>query len=185
MDVKAEEAAGHLPAKGLLGERPSVQLLVRGAQKGDGGTPMFESLSKRDRVRKYGEVFTPPEVVSRMCDLLEEESPGAFAIEKTFLEPTCGDGAFVVEILRRKFERCRSRRDFRLALESVYGFEIQSDNVVACIENIVTMCREYFKPTKEEMTIINDHIIQCDGLKVMKLIAHMNEREATAWKRMT
>lgn len=112
-----------------------------------------------------------------MCDLLENESPGAFAIGKTFLEPSCGDGAFVLEILRRKFAGCRTRTDYRAALESVYGFEIQPDNVAACIKNIMTMCGEYFKPTKEELTIINDHIIQCDGLKVMKLIAHMDKED--------
>lgn len=143
---------------------------------------MSERLTKAERVHKYGEVFTPEWMVKRMCDMLENESPGAFAIGKTFLEPSCGDGAFVLEILRRKFAECRTRADYRTALESVYGFEIQPDNVAACIENIVTMCGEYFKPTKEELTIINDHIIQCDGLKVMKLIAHMNERKATPWE---
>lgn len=139
---------------------------------------MPERLSKAERIRKYGEVFTPPGIVARMCDLLEEESPGAFAPERTFLEPTCGDGAFIVEILRRKFAGCRTRGDYRAALDSVYGFELQAENVAACIENVTALCGEYFKPTKEELTIINDHIIQCDGLKVMKLIAWMNEQEA-------
>jgi hypothetical protein len=62
------------------------------------------TLTKDERIRKYGEVFTPPDIVAHMCDMLEDESPGAFAPDKTFLEPTCGDGAFVVEILRRKFD---------------------------------------------------------------------------------
>lgn len=135
---------------------------------------MSEKLSKRERIHKYGEVFTPPEVVSHMCDLLEEESPGAFAIEKTFLEPTCGDGAFILEILRRKFTRCRTHDDYRAALESVYGFEIQADNVAACIENVTALCREYFKPTKDDLKIISDHIIMCDSLKVMTMLAKLD-----------
>ncbi len=139
---------------------------------------MSESLSKRERVRKYGEVFTPPEIVSHMCDLLEAESPGAFAIKKTFLEPTCGDGVFILEILRRKFAGCRAHDEYRAALESVYGFEIQADNVAACIENVTALCREYFKPTKDDLQLINDHIIMCDSLKVMKMLKWMNEREA-------
>ena len=139
---------------------------------------MSESLSKRERVRKYGEVFTPPEIVSHMCDLLEAESPGAFAIEKTFLEPTCGAGVFILEILRRKFAGCRTHDDYRAALESVYGFEIQADNVAACIENVTALCREYFKPTKDDLKIIDDHIIMCDSLKVMKMLIWMNEKEA-------
>lgn len=138
---------------------------------------MSESLSKRERVRKYGEVFTPPEIVSHMCDLLEAESPGAFAIEKTFLEPSCGDGAFILEILRRKFTGCRTHDDYRAALESVYGFEIQADNVAACIENVTALCREYFKPNRDDLQLINDHIIMCDSPKVMKLL-----HEAEAFK---
>ena len=138
---------------------------------------MSESLSKRERVRKYGEVFTPPEVVSHMCDLLEEESPGAFAIEKTFLEPTCGDGAFILEILRRKFTRCRTHDDYRAALESVYGFEIQADNVDRCIANVTALCREHFKPTRDDLQLINDHIIMCDSLKVMKMLAEVDKKD--------
>jgi len=128
-------------------------------------------LSKAERVRKFGEVFTPDWMVSRMCDLLEEESPGAFAPDKTFLEPTCGDGAFVVEILRRKFERCSCREDFTTAISSVYGLEIQADNVAECIRRVTALCVQYFKPTKEELQIINDHYIMCDSLKVMRMMS--------------
>ena len=134
---------------------------------------MPERISKQERVRKYGEVFTPEWVVKKMCDMLEQENPeqDAFAPWTTFLEPTCGDGAFVVEILRRKFQRCRCRADYRTALESVYGLEIQPENVAACIANVTALCQAYFKPTKEEMQIINDHIIMCDALKVMRMMA--------------
>ena len=127
---------------------------------------------KQDRVRKYGEVFTPKWMVEMMCDELEKSNPDNPPFERgaTFLEPSCGDGAFVVEILRRKFERCKTRKDYTTALESVYGFEIQADNVQACIENVEALCREYFKPAKRELEIINDHIIQCDALKVMKMM---------------
>lgn len=130
-------------------------------------------LSKAERVRKFGEVFTPVKTVREMCDMLEAENPGkdVFAPETTFLEPACGDGAFVLEILRRKFERCKCRWEYIVALKSVYGFEIQADNVDKCIENVKALCLEYFWPTLEEMRIISDHIIQCDSLKVMKLLA--------------
>jgi hypothetical protein len=128
-------------------------------------------MTKEERIRKYGEVFTPPWVVSNMCDMLERENPCAFEPAKTFLEPTCGDGAFVVEVLRRKFNRCKCRYDYTTALKSVYGLEIQADNVSACIENVKKLCAKYFKPTKAEIEIINDHIIMCDALKVMRMMA--------------
>lgn len=132
------------------------------------------SKAEAERVKKFGEVFTPVKTVREMCDMLEEESPGCFEPERTFLEPTCGTGVFVLEILRRKFERCKCRLDYRIALESVYGFEIQADNVAKCIENVKDLCIEYFWPTQGELQIINDHIIQCDALKVMKLLAQFD-----------
>ena len=132
----------------------------------------------KERVAKFGEVFTPPHIVAQMCDMLEAESPGCFEPQKTFLEPSCGDGAFVLEILRRKFNRCRTRKDYAAALDSVYAFEIQADNVEDCIENVINLCKEYFEPTRAERELIEDHVIQCDGLKVMKLLARWKEEDA-------
>jgi hypothetical protein len=102
--------------------------------------------------------------------MLEAESPGAFEPGRTFLEPTCGDGNFVVEVLRRKFDRCKCRKDYTTALESVYGMEMQADNVAECIRRVTALCGRYFKPTKAELQIINDHYIQCDSLKIMKMM---------------
>lgn len=133
-------------------------------------------LSKAEKVKKFGEVFTPGWVVRDMCDILQAENAdrGVFAPETTFLEPACGDGAFILEILRRKFDRCKCRRDYTVALESVYGFEIQADNVERCIENVIELCGEYFRMTAKEREIVSDHIIQCDGLKVMKLLGRID-----------
>ena len=136
-------------------------------------------MTKAEKIRQFGEVFTPLPTVREMLDTLEASDPTVFDPARTFLEPACGDGAFVVEILRRKFERCRTRKDFTVALESVYGFEIQDENVRACIRNVTELCYSYFRPTKQELQIINDHIIQCDGLKVMQMIERMNDKEAT------
>lgn len=135
---------------------------------------MDRPLTKEERIHKYGEVFTPEHVVRDMCDMLEKENPDCFEPEKTFLEPTCGDGAFVLEILRRKFARCKCRTDYTVSLISVYGMEIQADNVAKTIERVKDLCREHFKPTKAELQIIEDHVIQCDSLKVMRLLEHMN-----------
>lgn len=110
-----------------------------------------------------------------MCDALPEE---AWEPNKTFLEPTCGEGVFVVEVLQRKFSRCKKRADFTTALRSVYAMELLPDNVEKTIQNVTDLCMKHFKPTKAEMQIINDHIIQADALKVMKMIIDMNEREA-------
>lgn len=129
-------------------------------------------MDKRERIRAFGEVFTPDRVVKDMCDMLEAENPEAdvFAPWTTFLEPTCGDGAFIVEILKRKFQRCVFRTDYTIAIGSVYGMDIQADNVEATIRRVTELCGQYVKLTKGELQTINDHYIMCDSLKVMRMM---------------
>lgn len=136
------------------------------------GTDAVQPLSKAERVKRFGEVVTPQWMVEQMCDMLQEqnEEQDVFAPATTFLEPTCGDGVFVLEILRRKFSRCKNRSDYTTALCSVYAMELQADNVKSTIERVTELCREHFTPTRKELEIINDHIIQADSLKVMKMM---------------
>ena len=135
-------------------------------------------LSKAEKIRKFGEVFTPDWVVRDMCDMLERENPDAFLPEKTFLEPCCGEGVFVCEILRRKFVKCKTRKDYTTALKSVYAMELQVDNVEKTIAAVNKLCEATFRITKEERETIKDHVIQADSLKVMRMINDMNELEA-------
>lgn len=119
------------------------------------------------RARTDVEIFTPQKIVNEMLDTLPERM---FRPKRTFLEPSCGEGAFVVEILRRKFCQCKKRADYTAALKSVYAMDIQQDNVETCIANVKTLCRDFFTPTKAEMGIIEAHIIQADALKVMAMM---------------
>ena len=51
---------------------------------------MSESLIRsKKRVADHGEVFTPPELVNDMLNLVAHECE---RIESRFLEPACGDG---------------------------------------------------------------------------------------------
>ena len=74
------------------------------------------SIKQKERVQKYGEVFTPSNIVKDMLDLLPVADGGKSLvtntktktkkpyISSTFLEPSCGDGNFLVEILNRKLK---------------------------------------------------------------------------------
>lgn len=135
---------------------------------------MEQLIKSKERVKKYGEVFTPVWLVNDMLDLLPEDM---FEIDKTFLEPACGEGVFILEILKRKFKNCKKRSDYAVALSSVYGLELLADNVEICIQNVINLCKEYFKPNKKEIEIINDHIIQCDSLKIMRMMADERLKE--------
>lgn len=88
------------------------------------------------RVKSYGEVFTPRHMVDRMLDLVREElETGPDFVDKTFLEPSAGDGNFLSAILRRKLLAIESRyptldwpRESLFALASIYGVELLVDN---------------------------------------------------------
>lgn len=123
----------------------------------------------KQRIKDFGEVFTAQREVNAMCDLIPEEM---YKPEKTFLEPACGEGVFILEILRRKFANCKKRKDYATALKSIWGMDIQADNVQITIDNIINLCETDYnlKLTKAEKEIINDHIIQCDSLKIMKML---------------
>ena len=53
----------------------------------------------KKRVRDHGEVFTAEREVKAMCDLVKDETE---RIDSRFLEPACGNGNFLAEILTRK-----------------------------------------------------------------------------------
>lgn len=92
----------------------------------------------RDRVRAYGEVFTPRYMVDQMLDLVGEDlEDGPNFVDKTFLEPAAGDGNFLVAILHRKLRAIEQRlapehwaSESLFALASIYGIELLEDNHV-------------------------------------------------------
>ena len=132
--------------------------------------------AKRERIRTFGEVFTPPEIVEDMLDMLGHTNPGVFEPGTTYLEPTCGEGVFVLGILRRKFQRCRCREDYSAALASVCAMDIQPRNVEVTIALVTDFCEQYFRPTKADLETISNHYMLADSLKVMRMMADLNER---------
>ena len=104
--------------------------------------------SKR-RVADHGEVFTPAWMVEAMLDLVKGETE---RIDSRFLEPACGSGNFLVQILRRKlaavelkyFKSDFERRQYAmLGLMCIYGIELLADNIVECRANMLEVLAEY------------------------------------------
>lgn len=99
---------------------------------------MASQIVSKQRVTDHGEVLTAPREVNAMLDLVQQETE---RIESRFLEPACGNGNFLAEILERKLRVVgsrygRSRLDYErnavLAVCSIYGIDILEDNVSAC-----------------------------------------------------
>ncbi len=98
---------------------------------------MDKGIISKERVKNFGEVFTPDSIVNDMLDLVSEQLPEDESyITKTFLEPSCGDGQFLIRILYRKLLQVQKlpieQRQFALvkAVSSIYGVDIQADNVI-------------------------------------------------------
>lgn len=106
-------------------------------------------VKSKQRVADHGEVFTPAWMVEAMLDLVKGETE---RIDSRFLEPACGSGNFIVQILRRKLtvvELKYGKSDFErqhyalLALMCIYGIELLADNIAECRAKVLDVFAEY------------------------------------------
>lgn len=112
---------------------------------------MNRQVKSKQRVEDRGEVFTAPREVNAMLDLVKQETE---RIDSRFLEPACGDGNFLSEILTRKLLIVKKKykksvidyeKNAVLAAGSIYGVDIMQDNVVACRERMFEIWDKEYK----------------------------------------
>src|SRR6266536_5156512 len=106
-------------------------------------------VKSKQRVADHGEVFTPAWLVEAMLDLVKDESE---RIDSRFLEPACGSGNFLMQVLRRKLAAVElkfGKSDFEkqhyalLALMCTYGIELLADNIAECRANMLEILADY------------------------------------------
>lgn len=112
---------------------------------------MSNQVKSKQRVINHGEVFTAEREVKAMCDLVKQETE---RIDSRFLEPACGDGNFLAEILARKLSVVSKKyrkssydweRNSLLALGSIYGVDILADNVQICRDRLFEIWEKSYK----------------------------------------
>lgn len=118
---------------------------------------MSDQVKSKQRVTDHGEVFTAEREVNAMLDLVKQETE---RIDSRFLEPACGDGNFLAEILRRKLAVVKRKyhksipdyeKNAVLAATSVYGVDLLQDNVEACRRRMFAIWdKEYSAVCKKE-----------------------------------
>ena len=118
---------------------------------------MERQVKSKQRVADHGEVFTADREVQAMCDLVKQETE---RIDSRFLEPACGEGNFLAEILKRKLAIVKKKyrrsaydweRNSLLALGSMYGVDIMLDNAIACRQRLYDIWeKEYRAVCKKE-----------------------------------
>lgn len=151
-------------------------------------------IKSRERVSRHGEVFTAQREVNAMLDLVANECLRA---DSSFLEPACGDGNFLAEILQRKLTELRrkykkSPRDYEkqsiVAIGSLYGVDIMNDNVEACRDRLYAIWDEEYTAhchddasddaRKTARFIIDRNIINGNALTLMCVDADGNDTAA-------
>lgn len=116
---------------------------------------MAKLIKSKERVRDFGEVFTPEWLVKDMVDLLADK---VLSPMSKVLEPTCGTGNFLTEILERKInwvltsdqKRYYKLINLYLAFASLYGVDIQQDNVNTCQRRLKHRVLKAFKELNHE-----------------------------------
>lgn len=85
-----------------------------------------------NRVKATQEVFTPTPMVQDILDKLDNN----LFLDPTqdFIDPSCGDGQFLGEVLIKKIE---NGIDFETALSSIYGVDLMPDNVKLCQDRLL------------------------------------------------
>lgn len=102
-------------------------------------------IKSKQRVKEHAEVFTPKHIVKEMCDALDENADEKPVQNKdaTILEPACGTGNFLVEILERRIALANSRSDVVRSLTTMYGVDIMPDNIAEAKSRLLALCKEY------------------------------------------
>ena len=138
---------------------------------------MPEKLIKsKQRVKDFAEVFTPKHIVKNMCDLVPEEM--WVSVDTTFLEPACGTGNFLAEILARKLELCKSWQDGLIALKSVYGIDIQMDNVIEARQRLFDMYIAKF-PKSPRFVRYNGGSDTCEQHRLRRFYQRSDDKQET------
>jgi len=112
---------------------------------------MHYSKDRDSRVKDTGEVFTPPELVNKMLDQLDydwETLP-----DRTFMDPTCGSGNFLVELAKRG-----------VPPENIYGVDLMPDNIQTCHKRLQEIHLENGRELDNIEYHQNRNIVQGDAL---------------------
>ncbi len=123
-------------------------------------------VKSKQRVADHGEVFTPAWMVEAMLDLVKDETE---RIDARFLEPACGSGNFMIQILRRKLAAVElrygksgfDRQHYALlALMCIYGIELLADNIAECRANLLEVFCGYLQLDEaDDLVLAASHVL--------------------------
>ena len=125
---------------------------------------MNNSLTKsKKRVKELGEVFTPSSLIE---EILSKVPSCYWDKNKNILEPSCGNGNFLIAILSKKVEHGNTIIN---SLESIYGIDIMEDNVTESRKRLLKVSLDLglkHEDLKKAVSILKRNIIQGNALEL-------------------
>lgn len=124
---------------------------------------------RKNRHKQTQEDFTPISIVNTLLDLASEDLFSDFS--KTFCDPCIGSGNIAIEVLKRRFNYCKSKEDVYNALSTIYGVELMEDNVEECRQKFVYECLKFSSSNNIDLEdkilieIVNHNIVCSDFFK--------------------
>jgi type I restriction-modification system DNA methylase subunit len=112
---------------------------------------LSDQIKSQERIKELGEVFTPSKLVLKMLAHLPRS---VWQEGKTFIDPSCGNGNFLIEVAKRK-----KHRGHKIILETIFGVDIMPDNVAECKTRLL----EIVGDTESNRRVVDKNIVCADG----------------------
>ena len=137
---------------------------------------MNNQVKSKARVTDFGEVNTSEREINAMLDLVKQETE---RLDSRFLEPACGDGNFLIEVLNRKLEilvkkykknQYEFERNSVVVVGSIYGVDILQDNAQSAKDRLLDRFLEVYE--KNFKGYLNDNLIRSVKFILDKNIIH-------------
>ena len=124
-----------------------------------------QQIKDKSRVLNFGEVLTSKREVLDMLNLVNTETA---RLDSRFLEPACGDGNFLTEVLNFKLnvlEKNFSKNQYEFEkfsiqiFSSIYGIDILEDNIILARERLFNQYFDLY--SKKFKSNINQKLLNC------------------------
>lgn len=124
-----------------------------------------QQIKDKSRVSNFGEVLTSKREVLDMLDLVNTETS---RLDSRFLEPACGDGNFLIEVLNFKLNILKknySKNQYEFEkfsiqiFTSIYGIDILEDNIISARERLFNQYFDLYN--KKFKSNINQKLLDC------------------------
>ena len=124
-----------------------------------------QQIKDKSRVSNFGEVLTSKREVLDMLNLVNTETS---RLDSRFLEPACGDGNFLTEVLNFKLdilEKNYSKNQYEFEkfsiqiFTSIYGIDILEDNIISARERLFNQYFDLYN--RKFKSNINQKLLDC------------------------